>query len=124
MAAIVNWFKTNIGPSSVPDDLGPALSATGSLPATHRWMNGAYQDHEARAILNRICNQAGVTPPTNAEWAGWTRAQKITWLRSVQNGLRTGFGVWVMLAVNPGQWDSPDDALAAMNLKRIQPSPV
>jgi hypothetical protein len=119
VAAVVSWFQANIGPNSVPSDLGPALNPSG-LPAdavTHRWCSGAWTDSEAKQILAKLCDLAGVTKPTNAQWNGWARQQKVNWLLSVQAGLYAGYGVWVQLMFNDADWDASADALAAVGVQ-------
>lgn len=122
VAAVVAWFQQNIGATSVPADLGPGLNASGlpTDPITHRWCSGAWNDGDCKAILAKLCQLAGVTPPTNAQWTGWNRAQKITWLKGVQAGLLSGYGVYVMLSPQDGTWDRAEDALTALGLKTIQ----
>ncbi len=117
---VATWLAANIDPQA---DLaiGPALNASG-LPGdavTHRWMCGAYQDAEAKAILLRVCQLASVTPPTNPQWNGWTRAEKLAWLASVRAALLAGFGIWVGLADNEGAWDDRAAVLANLGLKAI-----
>lgn len=119
VAAVVSWFQTNIGAASVPADLGPGLSATGTAPATFAWMCGAYTDPECRAILNRLCTLASVATPSLATWNGWSGAEKRSWLASVRAAILAGYGTYVMLADNAGQWDDPTAGLAAMGLQRI-----
>ena len=117
---IVTWFTNNIGANSIPADVGPGLSATGSEPATHRWFCGSYTDSECRLILRQLCLLASVTPPTAGQWNGWTGNQKRSWLASVRAGVLSGYGVFVTLADNEGQWDAAEERLAEMGLKRIQ----
>lgn len=120
VAALSAWLAANIDPAADPN-VGPALNATGlaSDPVTHRVMCGSYTDPEAKAILLRICQLAAVTPPTNPEWNGWTRAQKRAWLVSVRNALAAGWGVWLTLMDNENTWDDVDGILASLNLKPI-----
>jgi hypothetical protein len=117
VAAVTSWFAANIGPSSVPAALGPGLSASGSAPATHAWMCGSYNDAECKAILAKLCQLAAVTPPTAPQWAGWTQAQKISWLASVRAGILSGYGAYVTLCDNTGAWDDPTAALTAVGLR-------
>lgn len=119
VAAVVAWFQANIGAASVPADLGPGLSATGSAPATYAWMCGSYTDAECKAILAKLCQLAAVTPPTNLQWNGWTGAQKISWLASVRAAILSGYGAFVTLADNAGTWDDPAAALQAMGLLTV-----
>lgn len=124
VAAVVSWFQAQIGPNAVPADLGPGLNASGDPadPVSYRWCSGAWTDSEAKAILAKLCQLAGVTPPTNAQWSGWTRQQKIDWLHSAQASLWSGYGVWVMLSMNDGVWDDHEAALAGRGLKVIRPT--
>jgi hypothetical protein len=119
VAAVVTWFQANIGATSVPADLGPALNPSGLTadPVTHRWCSGAWTDAQAKAILAKLCDLAGVTKPTNAQWTGWTRQQKVSWLLSVQAGLFSGYGVWVQLMFNDEGWDASDGALEAVGVQ-------
>jgi hypothetical protein len=119
VTAVVTWFSTNIGAASVPATLGPGLSASGSAPATHDWLCGSYTDPECKAILAKLCQLAAVTAPTNAQWNGWDGAAKRAWLASVRAAILSGYGAYVTLADNEGQWDNATDALAAMGLKVI-----
>lgn len=122
VAAVTSWFHANVGANSVPDDLGPGLNASGLTadPVTHRWCSGAWLDSEAKAILAKLCQLAGVTPPTNTQWNGWTRAQKISWLSSVRAGLLSGYGIYVALSPQDGDWDATNTILDNMGLKVIQ----
>ncbi len=117
---VATWINTNLAPDTVPTNLGPALSDDGGKTATHRWCSVALPDEFTRVVLNRLCDLASVTKPTAAQWRNRTRAQKRTWLRGVQQNIRDGFGVYVTLSDNEGVWDSPDEALAAMGLSRIE----
>jgi hypothetical protein len=121
VAAVVSWFQANIGPASVPADLGPALNASGSAadPVTHRWSSGAWSDDDGRRILFRLCQLAGVATPTLAQWQGWTRAEKRAWLLSVRDAILAGYGVYVQLSPGDGNWDRAGDALAVLGLRVI-----
>lgn len=123
VATVAGWLNNNVGPDTVSADLGPGLSATGAAPATHHWCCAAFRDEESRLILRQLCQLASVTPPTPAQWAGWTRAQKIVWLRGVEAAIRTGYGVLVRMADNEGAWDDPQGALAALGLQVISAGP-
>jgi hypothetical protein len=122
VATVVTWFQANIGANSVPADLGPGLNATGLAadPVTHNWSDGSYTDAECKAILAKLCQLAGVTPPTNAQWSGWTGVQKRSWLGSVRAAILSGYGVYVTLADNSDVWDDPAAALAALGLQTIR----
>lgn len=124
VAAVVAWFQANVGAKSVPTGLGPGLSASGSAPATHAWMSGSFVDADCKAILAKLCQLASLTPPTDPQWAGWTQTQKISWLASVQGGIKSGYGLYVTLADNTGTWSDPAAALTALGLKVIGGSPV
>lgn len=123
LTAVVNWLQTNIGPHSVPDDLGPALSGNGEEPATHRYCNSAFTELQCREIMKRLCNLASVTPPTNNQWSTWTRRQKRAWAASVRNTIWTNYGVGVQLMNNSGEWDNPATVLAGVGLQVITPEP-
>lgn len=123
VAAVVGWLQANVGVNSVPSDLGPGLSPTGADPATYRWCCASFTDLECREILKRLCQLASVTPLTNAQWNGSTGSQKRTWLASVRNAVWTGYGVWITLADNPGQWDNAQAVLAGRGLKTIASTP-
>lgn len=118
VAAVVAWLTANIDPNTDPQ-LGPALNATGLAtdPATYRWCDGSYVDADCKAILLKLCQLASVTPPTGPQWNGWTQAEKIAWLKSVQSAILAGYRAYVTLADNAGTWDDPSAALAAMSLK-------
>jgi hypothetical protein len=126
VATVVAWLQANVSPTAVPADLGPGLNPSGLVadPVTHRWCSGAFQDSEAKAILAKLCQLAGVTPPTNVQWNGWTRSQKIAWLQSVQAALLSGYGVYVMLSPQDGAWDNPQTALTALGIKVIAATPT
>jgi hypothetical protein len=119
VAGIVTWFQNNLGATSVPSNLGPGLSPTGSNPATYRWMCGSYTNLECREIIKRMCVVASVTPPTNAQWAGWTGAQQREFLAGVRNTIWSNFNVWVQLADNENVWDNVEAALTARGMQRI-----
>jgi hypothetical protein len=121
VAAVTGWFAANIGANAVDAQLGPPLSATGTAPATFNWCCGSWVDADAKAILVKLCQLAGVAVPTVAQWDNATRAQKIAWLLSVQAAILSGYGAYVTLAMNDGTWDSPAAALAAMGLQVIAP---
>lgn len=118
VAAVVAWIRANVD-DTCPANIGPALNASGIAAdsATHRWQCCAWTDAQCKALLARLCQLASVTPPTNGQWNGWTGAQKRAWLASVRAAVLSGFGIYVTLANNEGQWDEPSDALAAMGLK-------
>lgn len=121
IGTVVTWFRANIGAASVPADLGPGLNPSGLAtdPVTHRWCSGAWTDAEARAILVQLCQLAGVTPPTAAQWSGWTGAEKRSWLASVRAALLSGYGVYVQLSQGDGTWDDSAAALAVLGLKVV-----
>lgn len=123
LTAVVNWFVANIGANSVPSNLGPGLSASGSGSATHRWCNGSFTDAECKAILVKLCQLASVTPPTNAEWNSWTGAQKRTWLAGVRNTVWTNYGIWIAFADNIGSWDNPQSEAQSRGLVAISLAP-
>lgn len=116
---IAAWLNANIGANTVPANLGPGLSASGNSPVTHRWCNNAYSDTEAKAILSELCDRAAIAKPTNNQWNGWTKQQKVQWLKTVQAAIRTNYDVWITLAGNENTWDEPDEQLAALGLKVI-----
>jgi hypothetical protein len=115
VAAVVSWFQANVGASAVDPQLGPALNPSGlpTDPVTHRWCCGAWVEADAKKILVKLCQLAGVAPPTAAQWDNATRAQKISWLHSVQAAIWSGYGAWVTLAGNDDVWDDAGAALAA-----------
>jgi len=119
MAAVGSWYQGAID-SSDDGSTWPALNATGLMsdPESHRWSNGSFTEPQARTIIVRVCNLAGVTPPTLAQWNGWTKQQKYAWLRTVQSQLYTNSGIWIDLADNEATWDDPAAIiLAPLNLK-------
>jgi hypothetical protein len=122
VATVVTWFQANIGANSVPADLGPGLNASGlqADPVTYRWCCGSFTDAECKAVLAKLCQLASVTPPTNAQWNGWTGVQKRSWLGSVRAAILSGYGVYVTLADNSDVWDDPAAALAALGLQTMQ----
>lgn len=113
LAAVVGWFDANL-PGTAPTSSWAPLSATGAAPATHYWNSGGWQDSEAKAILLRLCQLASVTPPTGAQWAGWTFAQKRSWLRGVRDTVYANYGAWLGLSANDGDWDDPVQELTSM----------
>jgi hypothetical protein len=119
--AVVAWFQNQIGPDSLPPGLGPPLNATGNPadPVTHNWCCASYTDPECKAILVKMCQNAGLPVPTPAQWDNATQPQKLTWLLSVRDAVLAQFGAWINLAMNEGQWDSPQEALDHMSLKTI-----
>jgi hypothetical protein len=118
--AVVAWLVANVDTLTDPD-LGPPLNPSGLAtdPVTHRWCDGSFDDADCKAILLKLCQLASITPPTVAQWNGWTQAQKIAWLKSVQAAILSGFGAYVTLADNTGVWDDPDAALAVLGLQRM-----
>lgn len=116
---VATWINNNIAAGTVPIDIGPGLSATGSAPATHNWCCASFTDIQCREILFRMCQLANVTPLTNGQWNTLTGAQKRTWYNGVRNTVFQNFGVLVMFSDNLGQWDLPDSVLTALNLKQI-----
>ena len=120
-AAVATWLNANIAEGEAAADLGPGLNATGN-PAdavTHRWFCGAYRDDEARRILVRLCQLAGITPPTQGTWDGWTRPEKISWLKGLQVQLWTGWVLGVDLMANDADWDDLMAEAARVNLVPI-----
>lgn len=120
-ATVVNWFTANIGADSVPADFGPALNPSGKPvdPITHRWCSGAWTDGAARVILRQLCQMAGVVPPTLGQWNGWTRAEKIDWLKSIRANLWSGDSIWVAFSMNDGAWDDSIGERAGRGLSVI-----
>ena len=119
VAVVVAWFQANVGANAVDVNLGPGLSPTGIAPATHNWCSGSFIDNDCKAILAKLCQLASVTPPTGPTWAGWTQAEKIAWLLTVQAGILAGYGAWVTLSDNTGVWASSEAALSTMGLQRV-----
>ncbi len=122
LTGVVNWLAANIDPSVAPD-LGPGLSATGSEPATHHWCCWAITNLQAREIVKRLCALAAITPPTNAQWTAWTRAERIGFLVGVRSAIWAGYGIWATLADNEGTWDDPEVQLVATGLQRLNELP-
>jgi hypothetical protein len=87
---------------------------------THRWCNGAWTDGEAKAVLGRLANLAGIAVPSSSEWNGWGKVEKRQWLLSVRDGIWTGFGAWVTMAENEGEWDDALAEAASRGLKPIE----
>ncbi len=120
-SVVGTWWATNV---DADEDYTkwPPLNATGlpADPVTHNWFNTALTDPQCKAVLTKLCQLSGVTPPTNAQWNGWTKQQKRAWLLSVQAAIITGYGLLVTLADNTGTWDNPANALTLMGLKVIQ----
>lgn len=116
--AVVAWFNANIGPNAVSSDFGPPLNVTGNAgdAPTHHWCCGAFTDAQARDIFRRLCQVAGVTPPTVTQWNNATRQQKKTFVGNVRAGLKAQ-GFYVALMDNNGVWDDPATALTEMTLK-------
>lgn len=112
---VASWLQSNIDPNADPA-VGPGLSAAGSAPATHAWLCGAYTDPQAKAILAKLCQLAAVAPPSNAQWNGWSGAQKRAWLASVRGAILAGYGLGVWLADNTAAWDDAAAAAATMGL--------
>jgi hypothetical protein len=119
VAAVGAWFAANISPNAVPANVGPPLNPSGLAgdPVTHRWCNGGWTESEARAIIVKAANLAGVAVPSAATWAGWNRSEKIAWLRSVQANLWANAGIWLALTQNEGGADFAADELAGRGLK-------
>lgn len=116
---VASWMNTNLGANTVPADLGPGLSPTGNSPATFRWCSIGLTDDQARLTLARVCDLAGVPKPTLAQWQGWTRAEKVGWLKSVQAALWTGWQIGILLSLNDGVWDDARAELVRLGLKRV-----
>lgn len=118
MQAVGNWYASVIDPSDNGSSW-PTLNATGLMsdPETARWSNGAFTEPQARQIIVRVCNLAGVTPPTLAVWNGWNKAQKYAWLSTTRQQLYQQSGIWLDLADNQEKWDSPQVVLDQLNLK-------
>src|SRR4051812_16953909 len=102
LAAVVAWFQANIGANAVDALLGPALCAAGdgTLTPTFRWCCGGFADAEAKAILTKLCQLAGVAVPTLAQWDNATQAQKRAWWLSVRDAVWTNYGAWCSLVDN------------------------
>lgn len=122
--AVVNWFSANIAPGYLPANIGPGLNATGNPgdAITHRWCGGGLSDADTKKVILQMCDLAGVTRPTAAQWDNATKAQRRTWLLSVQAAIRAGFGIFVVLMDHKGNWDNPQDTLASMGLKTLADS--
>lgn len=122
VSAVVAWFAVNVSANAVPADLGPPLNATGLLAdaVTFRWCCGSWIDADAKKIMVKLCQLAGVTVPTASQWDNATNAQKRAWAASVRAGILSGYGAGVWLADNTDQWDDPQTVLAVLGLKTIQ----
>jgi len=118
VAAVVAWLQANIDPNT-DANLGPPLNPSGLFAdaITHRWCCGSFVDSDCKAILVKICQLAGVATPTPAQWDNATKAQRISWLVSVQAAILSGYGAWIDLAGNANTWNDPQAALGAMVLK-------
>lgn len=119
LVAVGAWWAANVDAS---DDASawPALNPSGdpSQPLTHRWCSTALTESLLRAVIVRVCQIAGVTPPTVGTWNGWTRQQKRTWLDGVRDQLFTQTGIWLDLCGNDELWNNPEAVLTRLTLKR------
>jgi len=118
-ATLAADLNTGLGANTVPADLGPGLSASGTAPVTHNWCGIALVDGHAKQVLSRLCTLAGRPTPTVAQWNNATQAQRRTWWASVRAAVYSNYGVYCALAANDGEWDPPDAALAAVGLKTV-----
>lgn len=117
-AGVFSWWAANVDPSD-NGSAWPTLNASGLMsdPETHRWANVALNEQKGRQIIARVCQLAGVTPPTLAQWNGWTKQQKYAWLSATRNALYAATGIWLDLADNETAWDIPTAVLGPLNLK-------
>jgi hypothetical protein len=117
-ASVGSWFQANIDAN---DNLStwPRLNATGvpTDPLTHCWSHASYTEGLARTLLVRVCNLAGVTPPTLGQWNDWNKPQKYAWLSATRAQFYAQTGLWLDLADN--DWDDPTAALDALGLKQL-----
>jgi hypothetical protein len=121
LAALGAWWAANIDPA---DDCAnwPALNPSGSDAdaATHRWCSTALTNAQWRAVVVRVCQIAGVSPPSVATWNGWTRAQQRAWLNTTREGLFAATGIWLAHSDGDGEWDDPEGALTRLAVRRRQ----
>ena len=104
VAALNAWITTTLNPEG-GDWLTVPLSATGTLPATHFCCDTSLTTQQLLQLVGRLHTQAGGTNPTNAVWQGWTRAQKINWVKTTAiPAIRTGIGVRLRYNDNDGNW--------------------
>jgi hypothetical protein len=118
VAAVGSWWAANVHPEN-DWSAQPELNAAGDgSPATHRWASTALSDADLKAVLAKVCQIASVTPPTNAQWNGWTRQQKVAWLQSVRDALFAACGIWLDLCQQDGgaAWNDPAAALTRCGL--------
>ena len=121
LAALGSWWQANIDPAD--DATGwPALNPSGSDAdaVTHRWCSTALTNAQWRAVIVRVCQIAGVTPPTVATWNGWTRAQQRQWLAGVRDQMFAGTGIWLDHSDGDGEWADPEAALTRCGIRRRQ----
>lgn len=122
---VATWLNANLseGANTVPADLGPglALSTDNGIPPTvvYRWCGIALTLADAKLVLAKLCQLAGVATPTAAQWDNATFAQKQTWWNSVRGTIFTNYGVWCQLASNVGAWDDPQAVLTLRGWKTI-----
>lgn len=119
--SVVTWINTNIGPNTVPPDLGPGLNATGidTDPITHRWCCGSFTAPQCKEIFAKLCQVASVPPPKSSDWDNATQSEKITVVNNLKKSLKSGAGLYVGLAENRKNWEPSEAALAGMGLRTI-----
>lgn len=117
VAAMVVWFKANIGANSVPDDIGPALTSKNGKTITHRWCCGSFTDDQCKKILKKLAEESGVTPLTDVEWNQKTKSQKMDWVDQNKNNIKNA-NMLVQISDNELNWKSPDVALSDINLDK------
>lgn len=114
-AGLNAWIKANLDPTG-GDWFVASLNATGSTGAiTHYAADFAVTNTQAKKLLGRLCQQAGIPEPSG--WDGWTRQQKKDWLLSQRAAIRTAIGVRILASDNEGTWGDKAAELTAAGLK-------
>ncbi len=123
--AVASWIDANIsvpGCTACVGSTWPGLNASGLAtdPATYYWTSVALVDGHCKAITAKVYQLAGGTPPSSGTWNGWSQAQKIAWLQSVQANIWSSYGVWLELCDNVSVWTDAIAVATAKGLKVIK----
>lgn len=117
-AGLNAWIRAAIDPTG-EDWLTPNLSPTGEVPSTHASACFATTEGIASTFLSRLALTCGIQSP--ADWANWTRDQKLDWILLQREQIYSNIGVWVEPMRNDGTWSDPNATYARLSLQPLSP---
>lgn len=122
VAALRTWVANNIDPAGA-NWFPRGYSPTGSPPATFYGADFHIDSlADARRWVVMLCGQVtGVSAPTAAQWAGWTRAEQKAFLVTLRDALKAQLSVHIRYASNDaGETPDVSECLAAAGLVPVE----